>query len=310
MKRPIFFSEFLLFLTALIWGLSFVAQRKGMEFVGPFIFNGIRFGLGSISLIPLLFLKSNKNNTKKISNKKPGISLIVGSFYLGIVLFLGATLQQIGIINTTAGNAGFITSLYVVFTPLIGLFFKQKPGKQVWAGVILAAVGLYFLSVSGNFTVSSGDILVFLSSIFFAAHVLLISWLSPKFNVILISIIQFSITSVLSLIIAFASEEIIWENIKLAAIPILYGGIMAVGVAYTLQVFAQQKAKPSHAAIILSFEALFAAVGGWLILNEIFTLREVGGCILMLFGIIVAQMKLKKFGAQITKLNTNFRGRN
>ncbi|MCD4773588.1 MAG: DMT family transporter, partial [Bacteroidales bacterium] len=291
----IFFSEFLLFLTALIWGLSFVAQRKGMEFVGPFIFNGIRFAIGSISLLPLLLLKSNKNSIKKLNTKKTGTSLLQGSLYLGIVLFCGASLQQIGIINTTAGNAGFITSLYVVFTPLLGLFFKHKPTKQVWAGVILATAGLYFLSVSGNFTISSGDILVLFSAIFFAAHVLLIAWLSPKFNVIKISIIQFSITSVLSLIIAFATEEIILENIKSAAIPILYGGIMAVGVAYTLQVFAQQNAKPSHAAIILSFEALFAAIGGWLILNEIFTLREVGGCVLMLFGIIVAQLKLKKY---------------
>ena len=294
MNKSIFFSEFLLFLTALIWGLAFVAQRKGMEFVGPFVFNGIRFALGSISLLPLLLLKSNKNNTKKLNNKKPGVSLVWGSCLLGIVLFGGATLQQIGIINTTAGNAGFITSLYVVFTPLIGLFFKQKPEKQLWVGVILATLGLYFLSVSGNFTISSGDILVFISAIFFAAHVLLISWLSPKYNVIKISIIQFSVTSVLSMIIAVASEEIIWENIKSAAIPILYGGIMSVGVAYTLQVFAQQKAKPSHAAIILSFEALFAAVGGWLILNEIFTLREIAGCLLMLLGIIVAQVKIKR----------------
>lgn len=292
MKRSLFVSELLLFITALIWGLSFVAQRKGMEFVGPFIFNGIRFALGSLSLLPLLFFYKRKKN-RELNNQKPGISLLHGSFYAGIVLFIGATLQQIGIINTTAGNAGFITSLYVVFTPLIGLFYKHKPSKQVWAGVILATIGLYFLSVSGSFTVSSGDILVLLSAIFFAAHVLLIAWISPKFNVIKISIIQFSITSILSLIIAIFTEEIIWENIKSAAIPILYGGIMAVGVAYTLQVIAQQKAKPSHTAIILSFEALFAAIGGWLILNELFTSREVCGCILMLSGIITAQLKLK-----------------
>ncbi len=293
MKRSLFVSELLLFITALIWGLSFVAQRKGMEFVGPFIFNGIRFGLGSLSLLPLLFFIDRKKD-KEINNKKPGISLLHGGFYLGIVLFAGASLQQIGIINTTAGNAGFITSLYVVFTPLLGLFFKHKPTKQVWAGIILATAGLYFLSVSGSFAVSSGDILVFISAIFFAAHVLLVAWLSPKFNVIKISIIQFSITSILSLIIAIITEEIIWNNIKSAAIPILYGGIMSVGVAYTLQIFGQRKAIPSHAAIILSFEALFAAIGGWLILNEFFTLREVGGCVLMLLGIITAQLKLKK----------------
>lgn len=293
MKKSSLISELLLFLTALIWGLSFVAQRKGMEFVGPFIFNGIRFGLGSLSLLPLLYI--NKNKFKENKNLHSTKLLMKGGFFAGLVLFFGASLQQIGVVTTTAGNAGFITSLYVVFTPILGLFFKQRPGIQVWVGVFLATAGLYFLSVSGNFIVSSGDILVFFSAIFFAAHVLIIAWLSPKYNVIKISIIQFSITSILSLIIAFATEEIIWENIKFAAIPILYGGIMAVGVAYTLQVFGQRKAIPSHAAIILSFEALFAAIGGWLILSEAFTLREIFGCVLMLTGIIVAQMKMKRW---------------
>jgi drug/metabolite transporter (DMT)-like permease len=203
-------------------------------------------------------------------------------------------LQQIGIVNTSAGNAGFITSLYVVITPLLGIIFKQRLTKQLWFGVVLATIGLYFLSISGSFSMGKGDLFVLVGAFFFACHVLLIAWLSPQYNVLKISIIQFSVTAILSMMIAMYTEQIEWASIYSAAIPIIYGGVFSVGVAYTLQVAGQRKTKPSLAAIILSFEAFFAAIGGWLILNELFNLREILGCLLMLAGIIIAQIEFKK----------------
>lgn len=281
-----------LWITAIIWGFSFVAQRMGMEFIGPFTFNGIRFALGALSLIPLLYFTKAGRLKKQSSSKK--LPLIIGGSLAGLALFLGASLQQVGIVNTTAGNAGFITSLYVVITPVLGLIFKQKLPKQVWIGVGLATIGLYFLSVSGGFVIGKGDLLVLFASFFFACHVLLIAWLSPQFNVLKISIIQFSITALLSMLIAIFTEQIEWSSIYQAAIPIIYGGLFSVGIAYTLQVAGQRHTKPSLAAIILSFEAFFAAIGGWFLLNELFNTREIFGCSLMLTGIIIAQLKFKK----------------
>ena len=285
-------SYIFLWTTAIIWGFAFVAQRMGMEFVGPFTFNGIRFALGALSLVPILYF--SKNAKKSPTKQKSKISLIVGGSLAGLALFLGASLQQVGIVNTTAGNAGFITSLYVVVTPLLGLIFKQRPAKQVWVGVVLATLGLYFLSVKGDFSMNIGDVYVLIGAFFFASHVLIIAWLSPQFNVLKISIIQFSVTSLLSMIIAINIEQIAWASIYSAAIPIIYGGVFSVGVAYTLQVAGQRNTKPALAAIILSFEALFAAIGGWFLLQEVLNIREIMGCVLMLIGIIIAQLKFKK----------------
>lgn len=285
------FSYFLLWVTAIIWGFAFVAQRKGMEFVGPFTFNGVRFLLGSLFLIPFIFFSKEG---KKSGSAKPKISLVLGGAIAASFLFLGASFQQIGIVNTTAGNAGFITSLYVVITPLLGLLFKQKLKLQIWAGVVLATIGLYFLSVTESFEIGKGDLMVLIGSFFFACHVLFISWISPQFNVLKISVLQFLITAFLSLIVAFSIEEVVLDSILKAAIPIIYGGVFSVGIAYTLQVAGQKKTKPSLAAIILSFESLFAAIGGWFILNEILDDRKILGCLLMLAGIIIAQIKFKK----------------
>ncbi len=292
-SSPKTISYIFLWTTAIIWGFAFVAQRMGMEFIGPFTFNGIRFALGAFTLLPVLYF-SKRSRSKLRPDKKQKIPLIVGGSLAGLALFLGASLQQIGIVNTTAGNAGFITSLYVVITPLLGIIFKQKLTKQIWIGVVLATIGLYFLSVSGGFSMGEGDLFVLVGAFFFACHVLLIAWLSPQFNVLKLSIIQFSATSLLSMIIAVCTEQIEWVSIYQAAIPIIYGGMFSVGIAYTLQVAGQRHTKPSLAAIILSFEAFFAAVGGWFLLNEMFNTREIFGCLLMLAGIIIAQIKFKK----------------
>ncbi len=284
-------ANLLLLITAIIWGLAFVAQRAGMEHIGPFTYNGIRFGLGSISLIPLL-LYTDKRRQRAESDKK---TMIIGCALAGGVLFCGASLQQAGLVYTTAGKAGFITGLYVVFVPILGLFIKQKTGFGMWVGAIVAAWGMYLLSVTESLTIAFGDLLVLLGAIFWAAHVLIISWLSPKMNPIKIALVQFAACSILSLMVAVMVEEIAWQGIKNAAIPILYGGFMSVGIAYTLQVVGQQKAHPTHASIILSLEAAFAAIGGGLMLGEHLSMRGLTGCALMLAGMLISQLWRRRF---------------
>ena len=282
-------SDLLLLLTAAIWGFAFVAQRVGMEHVGPFTFNGIRFALGSLSLTPLLFFHFNGKN-----GSPPPVHVwtpaLRGGGLAGLFLFAGASLQQVGLVYTTAGNAGFITGLYVVIVPLIGLFFRQSSSYGAWAGAGLAAVGLYLLSVTDQFNIAWGDFLEILGAFFWAGHVLVIGYFSPRTSAIRLAIGQFAVCSVLSLLTAFIFETIRLSDILQAAVPILYGGLASVGIAYTLQVVAQKNAHPAHAAIILSLEAVFAALGGWLLLGEVLSARGLLGCGLMLAGMLLSQL--------------------
>ncbi len=291
MKAASLRADILLVLTAMIWGFSFVAQRVGMEYVGPFTFNAVRFGLGSLSLLPLLIFFEKKASAK--GHPAPGIkkiNLLSGGLIAGSVLFSGASLQQAGIVYTTAGKAGFITGLYVLFVPLFGLIWKQYPSPGTWGGAVLAAVGLYLLSVTDSFTLSSGDTLVLLSAFFWSAHVLVIGWLAPRINVLKLATLQFAICSLLSAVVALAVENVSLDGIMDAALPILYGGIGSVGIAYTLQVIAQKDAKPAHSAIILSLEGVFAAVGGWLFLGEILSFRALYFCMLMFTGMLLSEL--------------------
>jgi drug/metabolite transporter (DMT)-like permease len=282
----------ILFLTAIIWGLAFVAQKAGMEFIGPFAFNGIRFFLGAISLLPILLFQKYFNAGPK---KEFNISFTIkGGLIMGVVLFLAASLQQVGIIKSTAGNAGFITSLYIIIVPFIGIFLKHKIRKEVWVGSILAVIGLYFLSINNQFQMAAGDSLILFSAIFWAIHIVLIGHYAPKVNILLLSIIQFTIAAILNLIVAIIFEEIEWQMISNALYPILYGGIMSIGVAYTLQMYGQKNVAPSKAAIILSFESVFAMLGSWLILNEVIGFRKGMGAAIMLIGLIISQVKLRK----------------
>jgi drug/metabolite transporter (DMT)-like permease len=192
------------------------------------------------------------------------------------------------LVYTTAGKAGFITGLYVIIVPLLGLFWRQQPRIGTWIGAVLAAIGLYFLSVTEEFTIELGDLLVLIGAFFWAAHVLIIGWLSPRINPVKLAFSQYVACSVLSLITASLIEDITMLSIFQAAIPILYGGLLSVGIAYTLQVIAQRDAHPAHAAILLSLEAVFAAIGGWLILGEIISARGLFGCGLMLAGMLLS----------------------
>jgi len=293
--KPAVKSDLLLFLASAIWGFSFVAQRAGMQFIGPFSFNAIRFALGA-ALIGTVTLLTGKNRTGQRTVPGPGeapgaaVSPIPGGVLAGTILFLGASLQQIGIVYTTAGKAGFITGLYVVLVPILGLFLGAMPSIANWFGALLAASGLYLLSFRGTFSIEPGDGLVLLGALFWAVHVLVIGRYSNLIDPFKLAFLQFATCSILSASVAVFMESTSTSMVQDATWPILYSGFLSVGVAFTLQVFAQRKAHPSHAAIILSMETVFAAIGGWIILNESIPARGLLGCTLMLAGIIVSQV--------------------
>jgi drug/metabolite transporter (DMT)-like permease len=284
-------SDSLLLLAACIWGFAFVAQRLGMQHVGPFGFTGVRFVLGCLVLLPMLF--------RQCRGREGALSRSAGLFSLpslgagllaGLLLFCGASFQQVGLIYTTAGNAGFITGLYVVLVPILGIALGHRTGAGTWIGTGLAAVGLYLLSASEQLSIAAGDLLVLIGACFWACHVHVIGWLSPRQEPMKIAVVQNGACAVLSLIVSAAWEHNTVAGYLSAAIPILYGGIMSVGVAFTLQVVAQMKVKPAHAAIIMSLEAVFAALGGWIFLGEMLTPRAMTGCALMLCGMLVSQL--------------------
>ena len=289
MKSKEIKSIFILLLTAAIWGLAFVAQRVGMEHVGAFTFNGLRFALGSVSLLPIIFFsgKSLKNAEEKTDTDLK--TTIKSGIIAGCILFIAASLQQVGLIYTTAAKAGFITSLYIVLVPILGIFLKQKTFASTWIGAITAAIGLYFLSINEDFTIQLGDLLQIIGAFFWAAHIQVIDKFVRNVDAIKLSGVQFATCSVLSLIVAFIFEDFNISGIYDALVPILYGGIMSVGVAYTLQAVGQRHAKPSHAAITLSMEAVFAAIGGILLLQETMAMRGYFGCALMLAGMLITQ---------------------
>jgi drug/metabolite transporter (DMT)-like permease len=279
-------ADLLLLLTAAIWGFAFVAQRVGMDHMGPFTFNAIRFSLGALVLLPLLlWQRKRESNRPEISFRKMFFPVLL----TGLALFAGSSFQQIGLVGTTAGKAGFITGLYVILVPLLALVWGRHAHPAHWAGAVLAASGLYFLSVRGGFTISPYDLIVLAGAFVWAGHVHLIDRNSGKIGPVRLSILQFAICGLLSGIAAVLFESIDLVGILSGVWPILYGAFLSIGLAYTLQVVAQRTAEPSHAAIILSLEGAFAALGGWLVLQEVLTLRDLAGCALMLAGILVSQ---------------------
>lgn len=295
MKNKELKSSFLLLLAAAIWGFAFVAQRVGIKYVGSFTFNGVRFALGAISLIPLIIYFRNKpkeNDEGIVAEKKvtSRFDTIKAGILAGGVLFIAASLQQIGLVDTSAGKAAFITGFYIVLVPFFGIFLKHTIQKSTWLAAGCALVGLYLLSITSNFTIARGDLFELLGAFMWAIHILLIDNFTKKIDSLKLSFIQFSTCALLSLVVAIATETITLSGLSQALIPILYGGIASVGIAYTLQVVGQKNAKPSHAAIILSMEAVFASIGGILMLGESMGVKGYIGCGLMLIGMLASQL--------------------
>jgi len=279
-------ADLLLFITAIIWGFAFVAQRVGMSYMGPFTFNGIRFSLGALVLFPL-FLFQRK---KEINSAKGTFKIYFWQIFMtGVALFAGASLQQVGLVGTTAGKAGFITGLYVIIVPFLALLWGEHTHFSHWIGAFLAVVGLYLLSVRGGWEASTHDLIVLAGAFAWAIHVHLIAKFAHQVGAIRLAMLQFAICGLLSLLVALVAEPIAIDAIGKGAWAIIYGSFLSVGLAYTLQVVAQRTANPTHAVIIMSLEGVFAALGGWLLLNEELGLRGAIGAGLMLFGTLISQ---------------------
>lgn len=293
-----FKSTFLLFLTAIIWGFAFVAQRVGAEYVGAFTFNGVRFILGSLSLIPVILI-FEKEKFDKVKMKKTVLSAVLA----GTVLFIASTLQQFGIVYTgSAGKAGFLTGLYIVLVPLIRFVGGKKTGVLTFIGAIFAVVGLFFLCMTGDkLTFGIGDIVLIVGAFFWAGHILIVDKFVNDVSTLKFSMFQFLICGLLSMAFAFSTETIDVYAIKNAGIPILYGGLMSVGVAYTCQILGQKDADPTFASIVFSTESVFSAIGGALLLSEKMELSGYFGCTFIFIGIILSQLNIKNLSDFVNK---------
>lgn len=301
-------SNLLLLLTAFIWGSSFVAQKSGMDYIEPFTYNGIRTFIGGLVLIPVIFFLGKLNGSKENASAQedPAVKaanrkiLIIGGICCGMALFAAASLQQFGIKYTTAGKAGFITTLYVVMVPIFSIFLRKKVKPIMWLCVAMGAVGMYMLCMKGDsFRLEFGDTLVLLCAVAFTIHILVIDYFSPKADGVKLSCIQFLFSGTLGIICMFIFEHPDINAIIDCAVPILYAGVLSCGVAYTLQVVAQKDADPTAASLILSLESVFAALSGAVLLHESMTLRELAGCAIIFAAVIIAQLPSKEDRLQV-----------
>ncbi|MGY3904351.1 DMT family transporter [Aeromonas lusitana] len=287
-------SNMMLLMAAAIWGLGFVAQRLGMDHMGPFTFNGLRFLLGALSLLPLLWwLKSRQPSAPSEPPSGERRLLLIGGLLAGTVLFSAASLQQVGLLYTTAAKAGFITGLYIILVPVIGLLLRHKTGVNTWVGALIAMAGLYYLSVTDDFTIGYGDLLQVIGALFWAIHLLVLDHYSNRVAPIRLAGVQFLVCGLLSLATAFVIETPTLGAAVAGWQALLYAGLVSVGIGYTLQVVGQRGAHPAHAAIILSLETVFAAIGGVLLLGESLDERAIVGCSLMLAGMLISQIRLR-----------------
>ncbi|MGI9275746.1 MAG: DMT family transporter [Endozoicomonas sp.] len=284
-------SDLLLLLTAAIWGFAFVAQIVGMDHMGPFFFNASRFTLGFLSLLPVYFILERKvKQTTPIEYDNQ--ALLMWGPVTGIVLFAASSLQQVGLLYTTAGNSGFITGFYLILVPILGIWLGHSTRPATWVGAALALTGLYFLTAQeGPSSINKGDLLTLGSAGFYAIQILLIGWLARKVHPLRLSLVQFLVCAILSMVVALLFETVSIEAIQASLIPLLYTGIMSSSVAFTFQIIAQKHAPSSHAAIIMSLEAVFAVIGGWLLLSESMGTRGLAGCALMMTGMLLSQLR-------------------
>ena len=283
-------GSLMLLLAAVIWGSAFVAQSMGMDHVQPFTFQAIRSLLGTLALLPviLVFDRVRKKRNPHTA-RQPMKPLLQGGLLCGAVLFVAINLQQFGLVTTTAGKAGFLTALYILIVPIYGLFLGHKPGAALWVAVLIAAAGLYLLSVTERFTIARGDFLLILCAFFFALQIMLVDHFVQKVNGVKLCAMQFLVCGLLSLGAMFLFEQPRADAILRAAGPLLYAGVLSSGVAYTLQILAQRTTPPAIASLLMSLEAVFAVITGVIVLGQVPTLREIIGSALMFSAILIAQ---------------------
>ncbi|MCI6553530.1 MAG: DMT family transporter [Lachnospiraceae bacterium] len=285
-------SSLLLFLTACIWGVAFVAQSVGMDYMEPLTFNGARFLLGGTVLLPMVFSRAAKRIKK--NEGIPAYLTIKGGICCGLAICAASLFQQYGIQRTTVGKAGFITTLYIIIVPVLGLFLHKKVPGRVWIAAAIAGAGLYLLCINESFSIGRGDTLVFICAVLFSIHILVIDYFSPKTDGVLLSCIQFYVAGSICTAGAFFFEQPSLEGLAAGAVPLLYAGILSCGVAYTLQIVGQKRLEPTVASLILSVESVVSVLAGWAILGQALSARELLGCVLVFAAVILAQVPARR----------------
>ena len=286
-------ANLLLVLTAFIWGVAFVAQDVAADAVPPLTFNGLRMSLAALAMLPTVFFTGRRTQTKMDAPERR--QLWLGGACCGVMLALGSAFQQLGItLGTGAGKAGFITALYIVLVPLLGIFWGRRIGKMVWIAVALSVTGLYFLCIHGSFSIDPGDGMLILCALSYSGHILVVDYFSRRTDCVKMSCIQFAVCAFICLLGAAALEQPSWDGVVNSAIPILYAGVLSGAVGYTLQILAQRDAEPTIASLLMSLESVFAVLAGWILLGDALNLRELTGCALMMGGIVLAQLPEKQ----------------
>lgn len=309
MKRR---NELLLLLTALIWGVAFVAQSEGGDTIGPFSFNCIRSFIGGLALLPVIKLLDKLGLSQKPKDKEKRKTLFLGGCFCGVFLFIASSLQQLGIyMGTEAGKAGFLTACYIILVPILGIFLKKKCGINVWVGVFLTLIGLYLLCMNGSFSMRASDLLVLACALFFSFQILVVDHYSPLVDGVRMSCIQFFVVGILSLVPMTVSEiKPLSGNLGnwlggfgngAAWIALLYAGVLSCGVAYTLQIVGQKNVDPAIASLLFSFESVFSVLAGWIILKEALSIRALIGCGIIFIAVIIAQLPEDKLPLVKTK---------
>ena len=287
-------ASIMLFITSIIWGLAFVAQAQGMEHIGPFTFTASR-SLVAIIFLYLTYIFFNKTSKSYREQKFDMKRTIRGGVLCGLVFTFGINFQQIGLVYTTAGKASFLTALYIVFIPIIGLFYGKKINRKLQLCIVLAMIGTYLMSVKGSLSMNIGDLITIFGSIVFAIHILMLSEFSKDTNAVLVSLIQFAVCGFFSLIAALIFEGIDMTAILKSYLPILYVGILSSGVGFTIQLMALKELDPVVASMISSLESVFGAVFGWLILSQSMSEREIIGAIIIFLATLIAQLPIEVY---------------
>ncbi len=283
----------MLLLAAMIWGASFVAQVVGLDYVGPFTFLAVRSLLGSLVLLPVIAILDKSGISKKPTAPKEKKTLLIAGCFCGLFLFTACALQQVGLMTTEAGKGGFLTALYIILVPIIGLFFRKKVSPWVWLAVILALIGLYLLC-AGDMTMGIGEILLILCAVAFSGHILVIDHFSPHVDGVRLSCLQFFVCGIICLVIAVFTEDITLSSLKQCWLPIASSGILSAGAGYTLQILGQARTEPTTASLLMSLESVFSVLSGWLLIGERLSLPELIGCGLVFAGVVLAQIPSKK----------------
>ena len=287
-------NSFLLFLTAVIWGCAFVAQSVGMEYVEPFTFSAVRSFLGSLFLLPCIGIIGKWESRKEPARAKDRRELWKAGILCGAIMFVAANLQQVGLMYTSVGKSGFLTALYIVIVPVIGVFAGKKPSVKLCAAVLCALCGLYLLCMkSGSFSLEFGDVLLLLCAVAFSFHIMVVDHYSQKVDGVKLSCIQFFVAGALAAVVMVLFEHPSVAAISAAWMPVFYSGVLSCGVAYTLQIVGQKGMNPVVASLIMSLESVVSAVAGWLILKQFLSSREILGCVVMFLAIILAQLPEK-----------------